>query len=914
MTTAVAPPRVGATDGDAPPPRSPNRLATGHLLGPSVASGSAVALAALALSPLFDSGDWFGTTLLVIAVVTAIGGAATWARLPLFLVPVLQAVGLFAVLVARFTTDAPLGFVPTATSLSSLREVLSTGMGDIDRYAPPVPVAPGVTAVAGIGIGCVAIVVFVLQVNLRMPVVAGLALISVYVVPSFVLDEGAPWWGFATVSAGWMLLLISDERVGLASWGRVLRRGGATTTSAVSGLSSAALRLGVIAVVTAVALPVLVPSLADAVLGRRPTGFGTGDGTGTDPTQVGLNPFVSLRRDLLQQPDVVVLRYQTDAARPSYLRTVVLEQYVGEQWLPRAFDPANATRLAGDVTLTTDVAPGVATTAQNYQFTADKLVNPFAPVPENATSVRGLAGQWYDDSATGTIFGVDSTTKDASWSVRALVAAPTSAQFQASSFGSTPDVEQLRAASAAVPEVVTVDAREWTAAGTTNYEKAILLQNYFRQNFRYSTAAAADQSASAIESFLNDRSGYCQQFAATMALMARSLGIPSRVVVGYTPGTKQGDTWVVTGKDAHAWPELFFPGIGWVRFEPTPRAASDGGSVQVPTYAQVLPPSTTDPGSTAVRRHLSRQRKGRRPPAAGRRLRRTVRGHPDPGAGRPGRVAGARTARPARRRPAAGGGSGRAALGPATPEAVRLGLGRGRVGGAARHGARPGARLVGRAHPTSGGGHRHHRPAPHRPGRRGGDPRRSGDRAVAVRARPAHVGGSRRGRQRRADRTAGAGRPPDADSRAPAAGVAAPFRRLTPPGRAGRPGHDDGRGPRSTAARAGAGCQSPPSRRLRKRSSTRSMKPDFLAFAGLACGAGAEGASACGRIVVTTRNVPSSMARKPRTPTTMSEVAAPVTSSANPASALRTPTAALRRLPRRGPVDLRLETNFGSSA
>ena len=599
MTATAAPPPVAAREADRTPAPLATRVASARLLGPSTASGTAVVLAATALGPLFDSGDWFGTALLTIAVVTAIGGLATWVRLPLFLVPILQAVSLFTVLVARFTSDAPLGFVPTLDSMSALRGVLSTGMGEIDQYAPPVPVSDAVTAVTAIGLGCVAIVVFVLQVNLRMPVVAGLALISVYVVPSFVLDAGAPWWGFATVAAGWMLLLISDERVGVASWGRMLRRSGGTTPSAVSGLSSAALRLGVLAVVAAVALPVLVPALTDAVLGRRTTGFGTGDGVGPNPSQVGLNPFVSLRRDLVEQPDVVVLRYTTDAVTPSYLRTVVLEQYVGEQWLPRAFDPANATRLTDVVRLPSDLGAGVATRQQTYQLTADKLVNPYVPVPENATAVRGLTGQWYADTTTGTIFGIDSTTKDASWSVDALVAEPTTAQFQASTLTTGPDLEQLRAATG-IPDVVAVDAREWTAAGTTNYEKAILLQNHFLQNFRYSTAPAADQSSSAIESFLRDRSGYCQQFAATMALMARSLGIPARVVVGYTPGTRQGDSWVVTGKDAHAWPELLFPGIGWVRFEPTPRGAGDGGGVEVPTYAQVLPPSSSGSGGTPV--------------------------------------------------------------------------------------------------------------------------------------------------------------------------------------------------------------------------------------------------------------------------------------------------------------------------
>ena len=82
----------------------------------------------------------------------------------------------------------------------------------------------------------------------------------------------------------------------------------------------------------------------------------------------------------------------------------------------------------------------------------------------------------------------------------------------------------------------------------------------------------AGHGTSAIESFLIERVGYCEQFSATFAAMARTLGIPSRVAVGYTPGLQGPDGWYgVLGKNAHAWPELWFgAAIGWVPFEPTP--------------------------------------------------------------------------------------------------------------------------------------------------------------------------------------------------------------------------------------------------------------------------------------------------------------------------------------------------------
>ena len=79
--------------------------------------------------------------------------------------------------------------------------------------------------------------------------------------------------------------------------------------------------------------------------------------------------------------------------------------------------------------------------------TADKLDNAELPVPENATRIQGLAGQWYDDTQPGTIFGVDSTTKGAVWTADALDASPTTDQLQTSVVGSSPDLESLRSTS-----------------------------------------------------------------------------------------------------------------------------------------------------------------------------------------------------------------------------------------------------------------------------------------------------------------------------------------------------------------------------------------------------------------------------------------------------------------------------------
>ena len=127
-------------------------------------------------------------------------------------------------------------------------------------------------------------------------------------------------------------------------------------------------------------------------------------------------------------------------------------------------------------------------------------------------------------------------------------------------------------------------ARFITVTAETNFERAILLEDFFRdpEIFTYSTSVDTGHSAQNIVDWLLDedspsfRTGYCEQFAASMAIMARTLNIPARVILGFAPGDKAADgTVTVRENDAHSWVELWFNTQGWVRFDPTPRNARD---------------------------------------------------------------------------------------------------------------------------------------------------------------------------------------------------------------------------------------------------------------------------------------------------------------------------------------------------
>ena len=135
-----------------------------------------------------------------------------------------------------------------------------------------------------------------------------------------------------------------------------------------------------------------------------------------------------------------------------------------------------------------------------------------------------------------------------------------------------------------------------SAGAKTQFEEAVALQNWLTSgSFSYTLNAQTVLTSTGLTRFLEvTKKGYCQQFSFAMAVLARLLGIPSRVAYGFTSGTPvSGDSWLVTTHDAHAWPELYFQGYGWLRFEPTPTGVTGQGTASPPSYTYAFPNSTT---------------------------------------------------------------------------------------------------------------------------------------------------------------------------------------------------------------------------------------------------------------------------------------------------------------------------------
>lgn len=136
-----------------------------------------------------------------------------------------------------------------------------------------------------------------------------------------------------------------------------------------------------------------------------------------------------------------------------------------------------------------------------------------------------------------------------------------------------------------------------TASSKTMYDKAVALENYLHTHYQYNVDIQRPRDQDGVSWFLfNSKNiGFCNYFASAMAVMARELGLPARVVAGYTNGTVNSKTHLreVFGSDAHAWTQIYFAGYGWINFEPSATFAS---------FTRPLPSANTgginaDPGS-----------------------------------------------------------------------------------------------------------------------------------------------------------------------------------------------------------------------------------------------------------------------------------------------------------------------------
>jgi hypothetical protein len=442
------------------------------------------------------------------------------------------------------------------------------------------------------GVGAVAVAVDALAVTWRHATLAGLPLFVLYLVPAAVLPDGVPWPLFALAAIGWILLQLADGRDRLSRWGKLI----GTQSEATTGLhviGGTGRRLGATALVAAVALPLILPSLTDGVFGAGgtdPDGGGSGGGSEGNQRVVTVNPIVNLRRNLTQGEDTVVMRYTTTDDSPEYFRIATLDGFDGISWTLEDMAAPQASQADDGLPPPPGLDPSVARQVVTTDVQVLGLDTPRLPLPYPVTAVA-LDGDWRWDADTFDVFSADEdgTAQGESYTAQSLKITPTTVQLSGAGEPG-PQLTDYTVVPLDVQNMLQPTTDQVIAGATSEYERALAIQNWFLSEFDYSTEPAAGNTKSDLQNFLDDKSGYCEQFAATMGLMARVAGIPSRVQVGFTPGSQlDNGSWEVTAHDAHAWPELWFEGVGWVRFEPTP-GSGDDTDIATPAWAPPPPP------------------------------------------------------------------------------------------------------------------------------------------------------------------------------------------------------------------------------------------------------------------------------------------------------------------------------------
>jgi transglutaminase-like putative cysteine protease len=561
-------------------------------LGDTAVALAAVLMSAACLIPLFVDLQWVLPAVTIAVVISALGAASRGLGMPVPLVPIVQALGLILTVTALFAATEAWGrLVPTPQAWDVLRALLQDGLLDSQALMAPVPTLPGLVLLAAGGVGLVALSTDTLFVSVRSPLLAGLPLLALFLAAALIPQGGAPWWAFPLPAAGWLLILAADQRDQVRAWGRL------PSTTRVRGLSTAARRTGLVAIVLASVIALVLPTRGSMPWGSGGPGTGSGAGSGSSATDASviLDPLVSMRRSLLQASDVEVLTYQTQAENPSYLRVSVLETFDGTTWLPREGLESGRDRgvpipgnVLSDFVAVNDSNRVRGGASYTYDIRVRSLENAYLPLPYPVSQIddlKGLDEDWRLDPSTGVAFSDEMPATGTAYRVAALDPLIQSAELRNAQVADGDFWPQLNLPGGMSPRIREL-AREVTATAETPYDKAIALQRWFTRDggFTYSTGVRSGSDADYLAEFLDERIGYCEQFAATMAVMARSLGIPSRVVVGFTQGSLGEDgTWRVTVRDAHAWPELWFEGVGWARFEPTPRSSA---TVLTPEYAR----------------------------------------------------------------------------------------------------------------------------------------------------------------------------------------------------------------------------------------------------------------------------------------------------------------------------------------
>lgn len=493
--------------------------------------------------------------------------------------------------------------VPTTDTLRAIGRALSR-VGDhaAKEFTPAAPLASLVTA-AVVAVWCASYASHALAVRAASPVLALIPPAGLLGFASYLAEDGPRLGfvlGFLLASLG---VLLGSGLRRFRVWGPILAWPGSRRWRAAAGGNAREARRLVVAVTAeAIVLPGLLPGFKAAPL------LNLGSSTG----RITINPIVDIRPSLNRTEAVELFRVR--ARRPAYWRLVSLERFNGRVWTSGDLNATNGELVqAGemrftpaDVSFTDGFGEGTAGAAEapplEQEIEISRLAGAWLPAAYQPMAIGLPQGSARFDRSRSSIVPTGEVPPGFSYRIISQLVVPTAEELD----GTTREVAQPLAVGAEtllppnLPPRVYELARTITKDAETPYQQMLALQRHLR-TFTYDEEAPAGHEINDLLFFLEkSKRGYCEQFAAAMAVMVRALGYASRVAVGFLPGGVAEDRrFIVTTDQAHAWPEVYFKGFGWLAFEPTPTRSNPvaGDYLNPPAPVLGLP---TSQGETAL--------------------------------------------------------------------------------------------------------------------------------------------------------------------------------------------------------------------------------------------------------------------------------------------------------------------------
>jgi transglutaminase-like putative cysteine protease len=579
-----APPPPPPTSAPPPPPAEP-RLSSALEAGAEIAVVLMTAAAAISLLRLFTDGSFLDRVLLAVVAAHALAWGARRMRIGVGGAAFLSAIGLLLFVAYVVEPQTLTGGLPLTKTWHAVSTDLTNALTKFNTVVPPTPVTRGFVLASAIAVWVCAFLADTAAFRLAATFETVIPSFTVFLFGS-VLAYNRNRLALSALYLATVLLFVLfisvARREESANW--LAGRKGPGSRSLVSrGLALAAA-----AVLVAV---VVGPDLPGA--GSAPVFNWRAKDNGPS-SRTTISPLVDIRTRLVDQSNNELFTVQSSS--PAYWRITALDKFDGKIWSSiGTYKPAGGSLPNG-------VRSRAPSDTVTQKFAISGLSSIWLPAAYRATHLDGIKKVRFDPESGSLLTDAD-TSNGLTYRVESALP-----QLTPTALGTAPPVlpqsiiDRYLALPDGFPASVARLANEVTASATTPYAKAKALQDYLRNDYRYDLNVPPGHGDDALQRFLFvTKRGYCEQFAGAYAAMARAINLPSRVGVGFTPGEQVAPgSYRVLNRHAHAWPEVYLSGYGWVAFEPTPgRGAPDDqsytGVTPMPQEGFIPPPAVASP-------------------------------------------------------------------------------------------------------------------------------------------------------------------------------------------------------------------------------------------------------------------------------------------------------------------------------